>query len=360
MRVLFVYKYLTAGGVEAVLRARLAGLPAEGIEAHAWFLHDLGGRPTFAGLAPLVHVGELDAFARFVDEGGFDLVGTIDSEEVLPALAAEGAPPWFLECHSGYLENLDYLGAAVAQRPRAVLTPSRAQAELIAPRLGGLVPRVVPNALSADFAAPLSAVAAPPPRPVVAWIGRLDAHKNWRAFLALGERLLGTVDALELWLVGRAIEEDGADRLLAAARDTGTLGRLRWLDGVPHPRMPALLDAVRACGGLVVSTSKRESFGLTVVEAMARGCAVLAPAVPPFPELVEEASCLFAADDLGDAAAKALRLLRDDGRREEAGRRGRERALARFAPEVAIAALARELRALVASQPSAGAGNPRA
>jgi hypothetical protein len=39
VKVLFVYKYLTLGGVEAVLRARLDGLSAAGIEAHAWFFH---------------------------------------------------------------------------------------------------------------------------------------------------------------------------------------------------------------------------------------------------------------------------------------------------------------------------------
>ncbi len=347
MKVLFVYKYLTAGGVEAVLRARLAGLPAEGIEAHAWFLHDYGGRSVFRGLEPLVHVGDVDEFGRFAAAGGFDLVGTIDTEEVLPALAAPGAPRWFLECHSGYVENLGYLRDAAAQAPLAVLVPSAAQAELVGERLSGVTTRVVPNALAADFAAPLAQPAAKPPRPVVAWIGRLDAHKNWRAFLALGERLLAQGGELELWLVGKAIEEDGANRLLAAARESGTLGRLRWLDGVPHARMPALLDAVRVSGGLVVSTSKRESFGLTVVEAMARGCAVLAPAMPPFDDLVGIADGLYAPGAIDEAAKKAARLLRDDGLREELGRAGRERALARFAPEVAITALARELRALV-------------
>ena len=48
MKVLFVYKYLTLGGVETVLRARLDGLAECGIDAHAWFFDDLGGRALFA------------------------------------------------------------------------------------------------------------------------------------------------------------------------------------------------------------------------------------------------------------------------------------------------------------------------
>ncbi len=345
MKVLFVYKYLTAGGVEAVLRVRLETLPAAGIEAHAWFLHDYGGRSVFAGLEPLVHVGSVEACIVFATTGGFDLVGSIDTEEVVPGLAG-AAVPWFLECHSGYLENLAYLPLVAAMAPRAVLTPSAAQRDLVRDRVGGLQPRVVPNALASSFMAPLRAPAAVPPRPVAAWIGRLDRHKNWPEFLALGSLLLAEVPELELWLVGRPVDATGAQELLAMAGRTDTLRRLRWLDGLAHQRVPALLDAVRASGGLLISTSRRESFGLTVVEAMARACPVLVPAQPPFTDLVESADCLFAPRVLGEAAEKGARLLRDESLAKELGGLGRERALARFAPEVAIPALARELRSM--------------
>ena len=48
MKILFVYKYLTMGGVESVLSARLMGLPNFGVDARAWFLSDGAGRGCFA------------------------------------------------------------------------------------------------------------------------------------------------------------------------------------------------------------------------------------------------------------------------------------------------------------------------
>ena len=60
LRVLFVYKYLTPGGVEAVLATRLEELDRFGIVAHAWFFSEVGtagGREMFASVADRVHLG---------------------------------------------------------------------------------------------------------------------------------------------------------------------------------------------------------------------------------------------------------------------------------------------------------------
>lgn len=347
MKVLFVYRYLTLGGVETVLRARLDGLARRGIEAHAWFFHDLGGRSVFAGREGLVHLGNPTACSAFLARGRFDAVGSIDTEEVFPLFAGRGARPRLLvECHSPYLANIEYLRGLAPLRPAAVFVPSEYQRRIVLERVGeGIEVVVIPNPLREDFVDEPRPFGAPVPRPVVAWVGRLDELKNWKGFLELARLLDRRGVAFEAWMAGRSTEAGSTAELLRHARQLGVLPRLRWFRALPHERVPAFFDAVRDSGGVVVSTSKGESFGMTVAEAMARGCAVAVPNQPPFTEFVEEGrtGCFFPPGPEG-AAEQVASLLADPARRAESGRNARESILARFAPEVALEALARELR----------------
>jgi glycosyltransferase involved in cell wall biosynthesis len=356
VRVLFVYKYLTLGGVEAVLRARLDGLEASGVEAHAWFFHDYGGRSIFRGREDRLHVGPVEECLGFARRERFDLLSSIDSEEVLPGfLQASEGPRLVMECHTTYLASLDYLRGLRAYRPAAVFVPSQAQARLVRERMGDGIPiRVVPNPLRRELAAEPCSFPAPPPRPVVAWIGRLDDHKNWRAFLEILALLGRRGVEPEGWIIGKPVEADGPARLQAAAKEARVLRRLRWFGALPYGRIPAFLDAVRDAGGVVTTTSRAESFGLTIAEAMARRCAVAAPDQPPFPELVTagRTGALYTPGDVASAADRIQELLGDAALRREMGGRAREAVLARFAPEVALGALARELEALSDSPPS--------
>ena len=86
MKVLFVYKFLTMGGVETVLRVRLEGLPDCGIDAHAWFLFDGPGRVIFEGITSRLHVGSTAMLRDFLIEEDFGLVTSLDTEEVFPIL----------------------------------------------------------------------------------------------------------------------------------------------------------------------------------------------------------------------------------------------------------------------------------
>jgi glycosyltransferase involved in cell wall biosynthesis len=81
------------------------------------------------------------------------------------------------------------------------------------------------------------------------------------------------------------------------------------------------------------STSRGESFGLTIAEAMARRCAVAAPDQSPFPELVEpgKTGSLFIPGSADSAADRLKELLGDPALRAAYGRNGRESILARFA-----------------------------
>lgn len=352
MKVLFVYKYLTFGGCETVLKTRLEGLRRRGHDARAWFLHDLGGRPLFEELGDAVFVGDAEAFRAAWGLRGWDLVSTLDSEEVFEALPeGPSRPPVAVECHTSYPQALAYLGALRAADIVALAAPSEHHARLVR----GLVPfeapvHVLPNPVDGSFLAEPVDFRPRPPAPVVSWVGRLDAHKNWSGFVEIGRRALqGRPDAV-LWIVAEPGEGSVAPRLFAQARDGGLLARLRWFRGVPHGRIPVFLDAIRASGGVVVCTSRAESFGMAVVEAMARACVVVAPRQGPFTDLVSdgETGLLYDGDDGDEAAGRIRQALDDEELRARVGLAARRSVLARFTPERCVDAAESFLAACVA------------
>ncbi|HET9794207.1 MAG TPA: glycosyltransferase family 4 protein [Thermoanaerobaculia bacterium] len=346
MKVLFVYKYLTLGGCETVIRARLEGLEREGIEAHAWFFEDLGGIDIFAGLESRVRVGGLrDCESAILDEG-FDLVSTIDTEEVFPLFEANPRlPALVVEAHSPHPENLEYLRRTEDVPVAAFFAPSEYQAALVAERVAGPAAiTVVPNPLRASFCEAIAPTSgARPPR--IAWIGRLDALKNWPEFVDVAASLRGSgIDAV-FRLVGRAPDRLTPEALLARLEAAAVADRLRWYRGLDHARIPAFLDFVRDSGGVVVVTSRGESFGMVAAEAMARGCACVIADQPPLSELAGAGrfARTYPPGDAGRAAAEVASLLADADGRTSLGSRARDAILARHSPAAAIPALARAL-----------------
>lgn len=352
MKVLFVYRYLTLGGVETVLRARLRGLDVNGIEGHAWFLNDGPGRSLFEGAEERIHVGGIDDLNRYLEGWPPDVVSAIDTSEVLEMIAGVSTRvPVILESHTPYAENRAYLQWASRGLARRVLVPSQHQADRIRSKAEHLAPvSVVPNPVGEHFLSPLATDFPSEGRPIVAWIGRLDYLKNWTRFLDIGGAILQQVPKAQFWLIGDSPWRSTTRLLLGRSRRRGVLGSLRWFRGLLHDRLPRFLDAVRSSGGLVISTSRGEAFGMTIAEAMARECAVLAPNQGPFPEYVHDRvnGLLYKRGSLPDAAALAAEALQDEALRRAIGRQARKDILEHFAPERALAVLARELRAVVA------------
>ena len=359
MKVLFVYKFLTVGGVETVLRARLDALPAHGIDGHAWFFHDLGGRSVFRGCEERIRVGSPAQLAAGLAGSSYDLVTTFDSPELFTDLALPAGLSVVVECHSPYVENLGYLGDLRSPPVVEIWVPTDFQRGVVAARCRVPLPiEVLPNPIRQAFLDPVRPFPAPPSRPVVAWVGRMDELKNWRGFLELGRELLARGFPGELWMAGKPVEPAVAGEIRRLASEQGILPRLRWFRELPHEHLPAWIDAVRDSGGVVVSTSRGDAFGMTVAEAMARQCAVAAPAMGPFPEFVTdgETGLLLTPDKPADAAKRLLELLADGPRRARLGANARALIGERYAPEGSAKALVARLRALAATP----AGTPSA
>jgi len=348
MKTLFVYKYLSLGGVESVLRTRLRHLPTFGIDARCWFLQDLGGRSVFHGLDDLIQVGTVGELMECVRSEGFDLVTSIDTEEILPCYTGDDLPRLVFEAHSAYggtLENWRILGRKVT----AVFVPSKHHASVIGALVGGQATvRVVPNLVGNRFLGPVKKCEARPPDPVLAWLGRIDEHKNWKLFIEIASLLVQRPNPPEFWIVGGPVDPNVVGELFEKARRQHVLSRLRWLNRLSHQRIPALLDLVRESGGATISTSKAESFGMTIVEAMARACPVIVPRQGPFTEFVEDrkTGILYTPGSDVSAADGVTELLADPALQARLSRAGRDVVLERFSPEAGTALVAKELAAL--------------
>ena len=117
-------------------------------------------------------------------------------------------------------------------------------------------------------------------------------------------------------------------RCLALASDLGVADRFRWLGQVDRPGKLRLLESIDV---FAMPTVHPEAKGIPVIESMAAGVPVAAPAHGTFPELLddERAGLLHAPGDPEALAATLCRLFDDAELATRLGRHGHSLALAR-------------------------------
>ncbi len=351
MKVLFVYRFLTTGGVEVVLRARLDGLEGSVIDGRAWFLKRVDGGAIFSGSSRDPYFGGLPRLEAHLRDNKYDAISVIDTPEVFPLLKQLACSTTIIvEAHSPYLENLEYLRSLDGLEIASIVVPSRFQATLVEKRLKRDIQVLIwPNPLRANLASKSLHFEPRPARPILAWIGRLDSLKNWRLALKTISLLKKRSCDVEFWMAGRMVERATAHELYQAAKRADILDRLKWFENFPHERMHRWLDAVRESGGVVLSTSNGESFGMTVAEAMARECAVVVPDVGPFREFItaNHTGIFYRPKSMKDAASKVQLLLQDGGLREKIGSAARPSILKKHSSEVALNVMAKSFEKIL-------------
>lgn len=148
-------------------------------------------------------------------------------------------------------------------------------------------------------------------RPVVGYIGRLNPEKEV-------ERLAAVADIADLVVVGDGTVRSKIESALPTAQFTGRLGG-------------AELSAAYTALDVFVHTGRHETFGLTVLEAMASGIPVVAPNEGgPVDQVVHgETGFLFDPDRPHEMRAAIKKLVEDPELRRRMGEAGRRRALTR-------------------------------
>jgi mannosyltransferase len=212
---------------------------------------------------------------------------------------------------------------------------------------------VIPHGIDIERFAPAPdrdaayAAAGLPGRYAIGCFGRVRAQKGTDIFVEAMCRLLPKYPDFTAIVIGPVTMEQ---RAFAAAlkervRGAGLSERVRFLGELPAEEIPRWYPRLL----IYAFTSRHEGFGLTLLEAMAAGAALVATRAGAAEQVVREGETGFlVATGDADALADAIEpLMRDPTRAAEIGRRGRERAAAEFSIDVEaekIAAFSRQIR----------------
>jgi glycosyltransferase involved in cell wall biosynthesis len=134
-----------------------------------------------------------------------------------------------------------------------------------------------------------------------------------------------------------AAEAGSVAECLALARELGVADRFHWAGQVDRPGKLALLESLDV---FALPTRHPEAKGLSVIEALAAGVPVVAPAHGTFPELLdgERAGVVHAPTDPVDLARAISALLDDEARAAACGRHGHALARRRHSADMMAAA----------------------
>jgi len=159
--------------------------------------------------------------------------------------------------------------------------------------------------------------------------GRVRPQKGTDLFVEAMCRLLPKYPDFTAIVIGRVTVDNQAfaERLKARVRAAGLTDRVRFLGEVPVDEVPRWFQRIT----IYAFTSRIEGFGLTLLEAMASGAALVAARAGAAESVVDDEIGVLVPPGEADALAAALEpLMREPARAAEMGRRARARAVAAF------------------------------
>jgi glycosyltransferase involved in cell wall biosynthesis len=323
MKILFVYQFCTLGGVETVLKNRLSGFHKRGIYPHLVFLNDLGGSKTFEGFENIHYENRESELRRMIVEERFDFIIPIDTPQIYPVLEKSHFNGMLItEVHTNNLDILPYLSSIGETATRAVITPSQFEKDLVYKEIRsfkktGIPIYVVPNPINLEifqFGEPKNKS----DKKVIGWVGRLEKEKNWKNFLEIASSLSKKRGDV-LFLVIGGYSADGVVKrdFLTMIKRLDLIDHLKWIPYLQYDRMPRAYSLMAASGGCLLTTSIIEPFGMTVIEAMACRCPVVASRVGGFQEIIEDGKngFLFGVNHHREAMTKIEALIDDASKR---------------------------------------------
>ncbi|WP_162197450.1 glycosyltransferase family 4 protein [Methanosarcina sp. 2.H.A.1B.4] len=313
------------GGVEVILKNRLEVIAENhsDISADILFFNDYGGKKLFSDKFEknVYIIKDPLRIRQFVIEGKYDFVISIDTPEIFEYIT-DNSVKFILEVHTNYKENRNYLSSIVSgkQKPIAITVPSNYFKDIISQEIGNEIPiYVFPNFINNSFIELYNSIDVinESDKKYIGWIGRLDSLKNWSEFIDIGQKLAKERDDVIFLIVGgMTADESIKNSFFKALNKKSLLPSTKWIPF--YSPIQAIYKTIAQSNGCYVSTSRGESFGMTVVESMACRCPVVCSNIDAFKEITDsgKSGLLYDLGDI-DSAVSQINLLLDNQRVRE-------------------------------------------
>lgn len=177
--------------------------------------------------------------------------------------------------------------------------------------------------------------------------GRIRPTKGTDIFVDAMIEVLPQFPDFTAIITGQALAEhqDYLRAMQDKIRAAGLSDRIIFLGNLSAEEIPDWYQNV----AIMVACPRYEPFGITPLEAMASGCAVVASRTGAFEYIVkpEETGALVATGDVHSLAAAVCTLMRDPDKTAAMGQAGRERVTAEFSIEKEAEGIAQVYRAVL-------------
>lgn len=279
MKILINYMFCTRGGVESVLKNRLKNFERSGLEIDLLFFNDYGGKGLFEGIGRNIYfIEETNEIIQLIQKQNYDIVIVIDTPrmiEILEKMNYSGKV--ILEVHTTYEQSLEYLKRIKFKRIHKIIVPSEYEKDIVEKLLKMPIPIfVIPNPIDTDFFK-MNNIKFNSSKKILLWIGRLDQHKNWRLFIKIANQINSAYkNEFEFWIVGGLFsDKNEIGRMYKDLFENDLYNCFKFIPKVEQGKMPNIYNYVAKSKGAYILTSNDESFGMTIIEALACGCPVI-------------------------------------------------------------------------------------
>jgi len=336
------------GGVAELLSSLTLLMNASGIKT-GWRV--IEGRPDFFSVTKKMHnalqgadINLTDLKLQIYEEVAFenaarlhldhDMVIVHDPQPLPLIQHSRKKAPWVWRCHvdlsNPHQEVWDYLAPLVERYDAVVLSLPEYAQKLSAPQRF-IMPAINPFSTTnkelsdAEIEGRFERYNIPTDLPLVVQISRFDKWKDPQGVIDTFRIARREVDCT-LVLVGNVATDDPEGQEVFASLCRCAEDRVRILS----VQDTALVNALQRRAAVVLQKSIREGFGLTVAEAMWKGAAVIGGNAGGIKHQIEHGVNGYLVNNVKEAAACVVALLKDRKLRERLGRNARETVRKRF------------------------------
>ncbi|MCD1260599.1 glycosyltransferase [Paenibacillus athensensis] len=354
MKILFTF-YNPSGGMETLNRTRCKALIEHGVDCHLLYKFNGFGLPNSKHIPTLI-CSDFTRIAQFVKKEQFDAIIVCTDYELLASLREGGYQGPIVYEMQG-LGDLQTANSIINRAKPSVCAHATA---ILSPKTSHLI-----NIAKKEFPAkPFFCFDNPvdsthfhyrryPPKshPILAWVGRIEANKNWLDFVQIGHQLSHRIPDLRLWMFSdqSLFEPEEKLKFEQKIQELQLEHKLIRYSYLPHEQMSDYFSIIGDSGGLLCSTSVMEGFGYAVAEAMLCHCPVLSTDSDGVRNFIipHKTGMFYSRGNINQAVELAYRIMNNRALRNKLRKRGERYIQTRFACRKYVNQFTAMLRKLV-------------